>query len=93
MANRKVKVDITPHCGVYVTIIMRAEDCTENEKAVILENAKKFYETANEYGGEKYDLPVHTPIDLGEVVFHNTFVFPNSELTQRYVETISNIQW
>ena len=91
MSNRKVNVEITPHCRVYVTIIIRVKDCTENEKNLILENAKKYYETANEYGGETYDLPVHTPIDLGEVVFNVTFVFPNGELTERYVEAISDI--
>lgn len=91
MSNRKVNVDITPHCGVYVTIIMRVNDCTENEKNLILENAKKYYETATKYDGETFDLPVHTPIDLGEVVFNTTFVFPNEEMTERYVEAISDI--
>ncbi|MCI8384738.1 MAG: hypothetical protein HFJ33_07830 [Clostridia bacterium] len=91
MSNRKIHVDITPHCGIYVTIIMRVQDCTENEKALITEKAKEFYEIAERYNGEIYELPVFTPIELGEVVFNNTFVFPNGELTERYVETISHI--
>ena len=48
-------------------------------------------EIAERYNGETYNLPYHTPIELGEVVFNNTFVFPNGELTERYVEAISNI--
>lgn len=91
MSNRNVHVEITPHCGVYVTIIMRVQDCTENEKVLIMEKAKELYEIAERYNGESYELPVFTPIDLGEVVFNNTFVFPNGELSERYVEAISHI--
>lgn len=91
MSNRKVDVQITPYLGIYVTIIVRVKGCTENEKAIILGKAKQYHETAMRYNGETYELPVHTPIDLGEVVFNNTFVFPNEELTERYVEAISHI--
>ena len=91
MSNRKINVEIVPHCGVYVTIIMRAKDCTETEKSLILEKAKEFLEKAKEFKGEQYDLPYHTPIDLGEVVLNNTFVFPNVILAEQYAESISPI--
>lgn len=91
ISNRKLDVEIVPHSGVYVTIIMRIQDCTENEKSLIMKKAKEFYQIAERYNGETYNLPYHTPIELGEVVFNNTFVFPNGELTERYVEAISNI--
>lgn len=91
MYNRKVHVEIIPHCGIYVTVIMRVQECTESEKACIMEKTKELYEIAERYKGEIYDLPVFTPIDLGEVVFHNTFVFPNGELSEKYEEVISHI--
>ena len=91
ISNRKLHVEIVPHCGVYVTIIMRVQDCTESEKLLIMEKAKEFHQIAERYNGETYNLPYLTPIELGEVVFNNTFVFPNGELTERYVEAISHI--
>ena len=48
---------------------------------------------ANELEGEQYDIPYYTPINLGEVVFNNTFVFPNEALAEQYVTSISHIVW
>lgn len=90
-SNRKIHLEIIPHCNIYVTIIIRALDCTENEKALIMENAKKLYEIAKSSNGEIYDLPFFTPIELNEVVLNNTFVFPGRQQADRYVEAISHI--
>ena len=89
VSNRTINTEIVSHCGVYVTFIMRLPDCTESEKNLILEKGKQYFEKATKYGGEQYDLPYHSPINLGEVVFHTTFVFPNEDLRQKYENEIS----
>lgn len=91
MSNRKVTVEVTHHCGVYVTIVVRVKNCTADEKQQILKDAEKYYEKAKEYGGETYDLPVHTPIDLGEVIFNTTYVFWDTKSAEKYADDIENI--